>query len=91
MPAILGHNLLYGVPSMVEGLRFMVVDDRVGARGEMLVFVEPNVNVVPKCCAHFLRAMDHIRARDLITHKLSGSIVDFLINKSVEPNEEPKV
>ena len=29
--------------------------------------------------------------RFLITHKSRGSIVAFLINKSVEPNEEQKV
>ena len=60
VPAILRHGLLDGVPSMVEGLRFMVVDDRVGARGEMLVFVEPYVNVPPKGCALLIRAMDRI-------------------------------
>ena len=62
VPAILGHGLLDGVPSMVEGLPLTVADQRVGVGREMLVFMEPYVNVPPKGCALLLRAMDRIEA-----------------------------
>ena len=58
--AILGHGLLDGVPSMVDGLPLTVTNDRVRVGREMLVFMEPYVNVPPKGCALLLRAMDRI-------------------------------
>ena len=60
--AILQDSLLDGVPSMVEGLQFTVADNRVGVGREMLVFMEPYVNVLPKGYALFLRAMKRIEA-----------------------------
>ena len=62
VPAILGDGLLDGVPSMVEGLPLTVADQRVGVGREMLVLMEPYVNVPPKGCALLLRAMDRINA-----------------------------
>lgn len=62
MAAILGHDLLDGVPSMVERLRPTVVDEFVEVGFEMLVLMEPNMNVGPKCCALLLRALDQIDA-----------------------------
>ena len=62
VPAILGHGLLDGVPSMVEGLPFTVADDRVEVGRGMLVFMEPCVKVPPKGCAVLLCAMDQINA-----------------------------
>ena len=60
--AILGHDLLDSVPSMVVRLPLTVADDRIGVRHEMLVFMKPYVNVTPKGCALLLRAMDRINA-----------------------------
>ena len=51
MPAILGHDLLDGVPSMIERLSFTVADDCVGVGSEMHVFMQPYVNVVLNGCA----------------------------------------
>lgn len=62
MAVILGHGLLDGVPLMVEGLPFMVVDDLVGVGHEMLVFMEPYMNVPPKGGALLLRTMKRIKA-----------------------------
>ena len=62
VPAILGHGLLDVVPSMVEGLLFMAANDRVGVAREMLVFMEPYMNVPPKGCALLPHAMDWINA-----------------------------
>ena len=60
--AILGHGLLDGVSWMVEGLPFTIADDRVGVGREMLVFMEPSMNVGPKCCVLLLYVMDRIKA-----------------------------
>ena len=62
MPAILGDGLLDGVPSMVEGFPLKVVVPRVRVGREMLVLMEPYVNVTPEGGALLLRAMDKIEA-----------------------------
>ena len=59
---ILGHGLLDGLPSVVEGFPFTVADDRVRVGREMLGFMEPYVNVPSKGCALLLHAMDRINA-----------------------------
>ena len=62
VPAVLEDNLFDGITSMVEGFPFMVVDDHIGVGREILVFMEPCVNVPPKGCALMFRAMDRIKA-----------------------------
>ena len=48
MATILRDDLLDDVPSMVERLCATVADETVGVGFEMLVFMEPRVNVGPK-------------------------------------------
>ena len=62
MTPIPAHNLLDGVPSMVERLSPRTLDEFVVA-DEILVLMEPSMNVSPKCCALLLRAMARIDAR----------------------------
>lgn len=61
MVAILGHGLLDDVSSMVERLYPMTVYEFVDVGIKMLVLMEPNMDVDPKCCL-LLHAMDRINA-----------------------------
>ena len=57
-----GISCTFSVPSMIEGLPFTDADECFGLGREMLVFMEPYLNVVPNGCALLLHAMERIKA-----------------------------
>ena len=58
--AILGHDLLHDVPSMLIDFTPTVVDEPIEIGLEMLVVMKPSVKIGPKCLALLLRPMDQI-------------------------------